>query len=400
MFARYDRSGARHYLAIPSLPEGEKEVHAFSDGRVVLLQSIVFQERTIGAVYLERDLDVLYIRMKRYLLITFIVLLVCLIIGFIVSRRVSKSVSDPIVTLADIASKVSRGKDYTVRAQPVRDNDEVSLLVDSFNNMLQEIQRRDSELQAARDELELKVEQRTRQLVDANRELEAFAYSVSHDLRAPLETINGFSHVLTTALGARLGDSERVYLGHIQNAAKRMAELIDDLLNLSRVSTSEIHKVKVDLADLARAAAAQLAARESQRRVQFVIAESVAAEGDPRLLQLVIENLLSNAWKYTSSNSEASIEFGCTRQSGSVVYFVRDNGAGFDPHLAKTRLFKPFQRLHTSAEFPGTGIGLATVHRIIERHEGKVWAEGLVGKGATFYFTLARNTKPTEKGEL
>jgi signal transduction histidine kinase len=225
------------------------------------------------------------------------------------------------------------------------------------------------------------------ELEAVNRELETFSYSVAHDLRAPLRGIDGFSQALLEDHGDRLDASGKDALQRVRAASQRMAQLIDDLLKLSRVTRSELHREPVDLSALARTIVADLQKAQPDREVIVVIAEGLAANGDPRLLRAVLENLLANAWKFTAKQPRARIEFGMTRHDGGRAYFVRDDGAGFDMAYAD-KLFGAFQRLHASSDFPGTGIGLATVQRIVHRHGGRVWAEGAVGRGATFYFTL------------
>lgn len=227
----------------------------------------------------------------------------------------------------------------------------------------------------------------TVRLEAANKELEAFCYSVSHDLRAPLRGIDGFSLALIEDYADRLDAEGRDHLERVRAASQRMAQLIDDLLNLSRVTRGEIRREPVDLSAIARAGAAELQAGHPQRRVDVVIADGLRTEGDPRLLKIVMDNLLGNAWKYTGKHPRATIEVGVASRNGRTTYFVRDDGAGFDMACAG-KLFGAFQRLHGTAEFPGTGIGLATVQRIINRHGGRVWAEGAVERGATVYFTL------------
>ncbi|MEO5656690.1 MAG: ATP-binding protein [Nitrospiria bacterium] len=221
----------------------------------------------------------------------------------------------------------------------------------------------------------------------ANKELEAFCYSVSHDLRAPLRGIDGFSRALLEDYADRLDAEGKSYLERVRAASRRMAQLIDDLLNLSRVTRGEIHREPVDLSAIARAVAAELQAEHPQRHVDVVVADGLRTEGDPRLLKIVMDNLLGNAWKYTGKHPRAAIEVGVASRNGRTTYFVRDDGAGFDMAGAD-KLFGAFQRLHGAAEFPGTGIGLATVQRIVTRHGGRVWAEGAVERGATVYFTL------------
>jgi signal transduction histidine kinase len=225
------------------------------------------------------------------------------------------------------------------------------------------------------------------QLEAANQELESFSYSVSHDLKAPLRSIRGFSEALVSDHAAELNEEVRGHLGRIRSAAGRMDLLIDDLLALSRVVKGEMRRETVELGALAQVVADGLSQASPDRDLEFVISPSIRATGDGRLLRIVLENLMGNAVKFTASRKKARIEFGVRRQEGAQVYFVRDNGAGFDMAYAG-KLFTPFQRLHDESLFPGTGIGLATVRRIIHRHGGRVWAEGAEGQGAAFFFTL------------
>jgi signal transduction histidine kinase len=221
-----------------------------------------------------------------------------------------------------------------------------------------------------------------------NQELEAFSYSVSHDLRAPLRSIDGFSQALLQEYAEILDPTALGYLHRVRASAQRMGELIDDLLQLSRVGRAPAERRWVDLSALARTVMTALRRTVPDREVQFAIADGLVVEGDPGLLQVVLENLLGNAWKFTSAATRPTIELGAETKDDAVVYFVRDNGAGFDMTYAH-KLFAPFQRLHSEAEFPGTGIGLATVQRIVARHGGRVWAEGEVDKGAAFFWTLS-----------
>ena len=225
------------------------------------------------------------------------------------------------------------------------------------------------------------------QLEAANKELEAFSYSVSHDLRAPLRSLDGFSQALLEDYHDRLDDTGRDFLQRVRAASQRMGTLIDDLLSLSRVTRGDLQVEKVDLSALATALAAELQRSDPQRDVRFAIAPDLVARGDPGLMRLVLQNLLGNAWKFTGKRSPAHVEVGSMAHDGGRAFFVQDDGAGFDMAYA-AKLFGAFQRLHASDEFPGSGIGLATVQRIIHRHGGQVWAEGTPGRGATFYFTL------------
>jgi len=249
---------------------------------------------------------------------------------------------------------------------------------------LRESEQRIRQLNA---ELEQRVVKRTTELWAANEELEALAYSVAHELRSPLRSINGFSLALLEEYGDGMDARFKDYFGRMRAASQRVAQLIDDILRLSRITRCEVYREMVDLSALVREIAAKLQLRQPERQVEFVITEEVVAEGDVWLLRIVLENLIGNAWKFTARHLCARIEFGVTQRDGEVTYFVRDDGAGFDMAYVG-KLFGIFQRLHAMTEFEGTGAGLATVQRIIHRHGGRVWAEGAVEQGATFYFTL------------
>ena len=238
-----------------------------------------------------------------------------------------------------------------------------------------------------RQRMEEQLRQHATELEATNRELETFAYSVSHDLQAPLRSLDGFSEALLEDYNDALDATAKNYLQRIRGSSQTMGQLIDSLLRLSRVTRSELHRETVNLSEIAADIAAHLKSTQPDRPVDFVITPELIGAGDHHLLRQVFENLLGNAWKFTAGRNPAQIEFGTVDRDGRTVYFVRDNGVGFNMTYVN-KLFQPFQRLHSSTEFPGTGIGLATVQRIIRRHGGEVWAEGEVDKGATFYFTL------------
>ena len=225
------------------------------------------------------------------------------------------------------------------------------------------------------------------ELAAANKELEAFSYSVSHDLRAPLRSIDGFSQAILEDYANKLDEQGKDYIQRVRNATQKMGQLIDDMLRLSRLSRAELHNEQVDLSYSAHIILDKLQVTEPSRKVKVTIQDNILVKADKKLLDILLENLLGNAWKFTSNNKNPTIEFGSMKKEKETIFFVRDNGAGFDMAYAD-KLFIPFQRLHSVDEFPGTGIGLAIVSRIIHRHGGKIWAEGEIGKGATFYFTL------------
>ena len=237
-----------------------------------------------------------------------------------------------------------------------------------------------------------KLECRAKELAEANKELESFSYSVSHDLRAPLNIMKGFSSVLLESYSEKIDSEGQEYLNLIVKSADKMSELIDDILKLAKISRQDITPQEIDLSDIADSVIDNLRQAEPERKVEVVVAKELKVKGDKRLLALMLLNLIGNAWKYSSKTSNARIEIGAIEQNGEKVYFVRDNGAGYNMKFAD-RMFLPFQRMHSEREFSGSGIGLAIVKRVIQRHGGRVWGESEVGKGSTFYFTLSFDVK-------
>ncbi len=333
----------------------------------------------------------------RWVVVAFLVVMVAIIGGilFLINKRMLK----PITQLQMATAIIGQGNlDYRTG---ITSRDEIGALSLAFDQMTENLEvsrddlgkevtvrrRAEEGLRTLNEELEQRVADRTADLEASNSELEAFSYSVSHDLRAPLRSLSGFSLALSEDYSGKLDQQGEDYLRRISTASERMGRLIDDLLTLSRLSRSLIAAELVDLSAIAGSITKQLRDEQPQRRVEFVIAQGLVVHGDRRLLGVLLKNLIDNAWKYTGQHSKARIEFGTTVADGERAYFVADDGAGFDMAYYD-KLFGPFQRLHSQAEFEGTGIGLATVKRIVHRHGGTLWAEGKVEEGATFYFTL------------
>lgn len=386
-FARYLRTPSTQFELTNRLTLSETQ-HYWTRGRDILLGSRVrFQGGWVGTVYLLAETTGLMHSVERFGLISALMLLICFTVALVATSTIRHLVSDPLTNLAETAQIVTRERDYSVRAQIPRSSDELSFLVQSFNEMLGQIQARDRALESSRAELEQRVEERTAELSATNKELEAFSYSVAHDLRGPLQHINNIAFLLQHSSSEGLNAEGRMLIDRLLEGSRRMSGLIDDLLNLSRASSHPLHRRPIDLSHIAETVAARLQAEKDSRTVRFVIAPAAHVFADEGLMQVVLDNLIGNAWKYTSKTESAVIEFGYHDENGETVFFVRDNGAGFNPRYAD-RLFRPFQRLHSQSDFTGTGVGLATAYRIISRHTGKIWAKGEIDKGATFFFTV------------
>jgi signal transduction histidine kinase len=416
LFATYSRSAGED--PVPKLPEADG---TRVEGRdLVMFRRVVDKGQILGSIYLRTDYELLD-QLRDYLGIAFAVIVVAMGAALLVSSKLARVMTRPVLAIAGIAREVVQQRDYSRRAPKISD-DEVGVLVDSFNDMLVEIERRTEDLEISNVELarevgerakaeaevlslnaalEDRVRERTAQLEAANHELEAFAFSVSHDLRAPLRAIDGFSQALLEDFPDDVSEGAKRYLTRIRTSTLRMSQLIEDLLNLSRVSRGALERLPVDLSELTEQVALELAQQHPSHLVTLSIWPDMSTQADPRLMRAALENLLGNAWKFTANAADPRVEVGVLRDAGSEVFFVRDNGAGFSMDYA-SKLFTPFQRLHSATEFSGTGIGLATVQRIVFRHGGRIWADAKVGKGAAFFFTLgvdgASDLNPT-KGE-
>ncbi len=398
--ALYDRNG-RILATYPAAPSADlipaapqPDGYRFEGGHLVGFTPVAQGEnQRLGTLYIASDTKAVSDALRLSGVIAIVVLAIAMLAAYALAAALQGRISAPILALAETATAASTRQDYSLRA-PKFGHDELGVLTDSFNQMLGRIEEQKQELQQHATRLEQRVAERTKELERralelqaANSELDAFAYSVSHDLRAPLRSIDGFSQVLLEDYGAQLDEGGRDSLQRVRAASQRMATLIDDLLKLARVTRTEMRTERVDLSGMAREIVLDIQRTAPDRQVEFAIAPGLEAQGDSRLLRVVLDNLLRNGWKYTGKQAQPRVEFTAVDENGGRVFVVKDNGAGFDMKYAD-KLFGVFQRLHSITEFEGTGVGLATVRRIINRHGGRIWAEGIVDQGATFYFTL------------
>ncbi|HEB55726.1 MAG TPA: HAMP domain-containing protein [Gammaproteobacteria bacterium] len=336
------------------------------------------------AYYLDQDTFSDTYNINNIILLVF-VLLGCLLIAIL---YIVRRYTIPVSQLTDYVASLSVDDIYRKPDSALLDNHtEVGDLARAFNDMSQRLMTAFQELVDEEAHLKELVEDRTRSLLAANRELESFSHSVSHDLRAPLRAIDGFTQILEEDYIHLLDEDGRHYLQRIRSGVKRMNELIDDLLQLSRINRRKLDTVRLEIGKMVRNISENMRESDSRRKVKFIIDDKLHADADARLLQIALENILANAWKYTGKVEHAVIEFGMQREGSEDVFYIRDNGAGFDMAYVD-KLFAVFERLHKDDDFEGSGVGLATVERIIRRHGGRIWAQAEPGKGAVFFFTL------------
>ena len=400
----YDETGKLLAQYPSDLPTGvlpatpEVDGNRFNGQFLISVTPVVYESKRIGTLYLKSDMDRMYERFALYGSIVAAVAVTSFILAFGLSRRFQRQISQPILDLANTATAVAEHGNYSVRA-PRTGKGEFVVLTDAFNQMLDRIhdgnralRYTEEELRRLNSELEQRVQERTRKLEEANNELESFSYSVSHDLRAPLRAVDGFSRILLEDYGDKLDENGKRVLDIIRSNTQNMGRLIDDLLAFSRLGRKQIETSPINMSHLAEDVFQQLRFGLTDQNIQFKLAPLPDVAGDPALIRQVFVNLLSNAAKYSKPRNQAVIEVNGRTENGDCVYYVKDNGVGFDMTYAP-KLFGVFQRLHSVEEFEGTGVGLAIVQRIVHRHGGRVWAEGKLDQGATFYFSLPKESE-------
>ncbi len=349
-------------------------------------QSITQGKHQLGTLFLRSDLKAMNSRFKLYCIIIIIILCFSFLLSFLLSRFLQKGLSTPILALAETAKVVSEHKDYSVRATKSA-NDEVGSLTDAFNQMLTQIQEQTETLNGFNQNLETMVKDRTIELEIANKELESFSYSVSHDLRAPVRSIHSYMNIFLQDHAGNVDDEGKRLLNVVMKNGKKMGHLIDDLLAFSQLGRKGLVKIHLSMNQLVTQIWNEVYKKEDTRQVKLIMNDLPDAFAEKTTIQQVWVNLISNALKYTKNKSETIIEISGEEKDGEVTYSVKDNGSGFDMAYYN-KLFGVFQRLHSQEEFEGTGVGLAIVQRIIEKHGGRVWAEAKVNEGATFFFKL------------
>jgi signal transduction histidine kinase len=381
LFARYPA-----VLGDNAFPVGPGVSYRFVNTHLEGFQPVIQDNRQLGTLYLKSDLGDMYERLQLYGVIVIAVITVSIFLAYLLSRVLQKSISKPILSLYETTKRISEEGDYSQRAITFG-KDELGLLTDAFNHMLARIQEQNTELHEFNQTLEQKVTDRTSELESVNQELESFSYSISHDLRAPLRAIIGFTAILEEDYCNQLDDEARRITSVIKNNTGKMGMLIDDLLAFSRMSRQSIVKTNVNSDQMVQEIIEELHNKNNPGNIEWHVHTLPDMQGDTNTIRQVWINLISNAIKYSGTVAKPVIEIGSFIKADQIVFFVKDNGVGFDQKYA-SKLFKVFQRLHSQDEFEGTGVGLAIIDKIISKHDGKVWAESEVNKGATFFFSV------------
>ncbi len=389
IIAHYPQSVAEKDF--PAVRQSQSPI--FGYGVIEMFYPVRENERWVGTLFVQTDLSPLYVRFRLYVIIVIAIMAAAVTIIFILSQWLQKQISKPILQLADTARVVSEKRDYGVRAQGTG-RDEIGQLTQAFNHMLNQIQEREEalrksqrELQDLNRELEERVLQRTEELESTNKELEAFTYSVSHDLRAPLRHVDAFAQLAAEETASSSSQQLHKYVERIRAGVTNMGRLIDDLLNLSRVGRAEVVQQPVQLNQLVDEVLSEMKPETENRNIEWTIDKLPTVTCDSGLMKQVFTNLIANAVKYTRRREKALIHIGIEDVDGKPAVFVKDNGVGFDSRYS-AKLFGVFQRLHRAEDFEGTGVGLAIVKRIMDLHDGTVWAASELDKGTTFWFSF------------
>jgi signal transduction histidine kinase len=369
----------------PRKPQTQK--FRFTSSHLEGFLPVIQGRRHLGTLYLKSDLGAMYERFRLYGLIVVLVILISTIFAYFLSVILQKGISQPILDLAETAKAISDRHDYSVRAAKLG-KDELGSLTDAFNFMLMQIQNQSTVLSEFNQTLEQKVMERTVELEAANKEMEFFSYSISHDLRAPLRSIHGYTNILSESTSCPHDEESNRIMNIIISNTKKMSQLIDDLLEFSKLGRKELMKKKVSMKDIVENAWNEIYRMEEERNVEFILNDLPEVCADINTLKQVWVNLISNALKYSRKKENVTIEISSEKIDGETIYSIKDNGAGFDMKYYD-KLFGVFQRLHSTKEFEGTGVGLAIVEKIVKKHGGKIWAFSRPNEGATFSFSLS-----------
>jgi len=383
IFSYYTAEGTgKESLPDTASAQGYRFIHSHLEG----YEPVILDKKQLGLLYLKADLGDMYSRFRLYGIVCGLVIALSTVLAWLLSSRLTQTITKPILDLAGTAKIISEQNDYSVRAVK-QGTDEIGSLTGAFNQMLEQIHLQNHRLEEFNQNLEQKVTERTAQLESANREMEAFSYSISHDLRAPLRAVIGFTSILEEDYASKLDAEAQRVTAVIKNNTLKMGQLIDDLLAFSRTGKLEIMKTDVDTNELLKEVISESIRTNQSTTIRWEVNRLPSVKADANAIRQVWVNLVGNAVKYSAKKQCPQIEIGSFVKGDQTVFFVKDNGAGFDQQY-QHKLFRVFQRLHSADEFEGTGVGLALVEKIVSKHMGKVWAEGIVDKGASFYFSL------------
>jgi len=371
-------------LNCPKSPK--TDTHLFRGKYFYISEPITIDGEVSGLIYIQTSTEKLNVAIRKTAYSMLGLSSLIIVAALLFAGYIQRFISDPLIKLQEIASQVSIEKAFFPKTTK-QNNDEIGALVSAFNSMLDSLSEQNKVIIEHQSTLEKKVNERTKELAIANKELEAFSYSVSHDLKAPLRTIEGFSLALIEDYGDELDNTAKDYLNRVRRGSTKMSELITNLLQLSRATRKTLKKEQVDFSALCEKVSASVREQDLQRSANIQIEPNMLATGDTALIEIILDNIIGNAWKYSNQKDTTDIQIGTTSQLENTIYYIKDSGSGFSMKYAD-QLFEPFKRLHSEDEFEGTGIGLATVARIIERHHGKIWAESQPGIGTQFYFSL------------